>query len=124
MKLEEILVSEVVDLTSLKTFFATDRIMLIEIIEVFLSDTTTKISILEKNIFKPNYQDVKDICIYLKSSFGLMGINCMNEITELELLSENDESDIISKEKLNHVVLTTKESLTEYKTILDKLKSL
>ena len=124
MELEKILSSEVVDLTSLKSFFASDRNMLIEIIRVFVSDTTPKIAILERNILKPNYKDVIDICIFLKSSFGLMGINCINEITDLEQLSKNNESDIIIKEKLNHVVLTTKESLTEYKTILDKLKSL
>jgi hypothetical protein len=124
MKLEEILVSEIVDLTSLKSFFASDKIMLTQIIEVFLSDTTPKIAILEKNIFKHNYKDLIDICNFLKPSFGLMGINCINEITDLEQLSKNDESDIIIKEKLNQVVLTSKESLTEYKTILDKLKSL
>ena len=124
MELEEILSSEVVDLTSLKSFFASDRNMLIEIIRVFVSDTKLKVTQLEENILKLNYEQIIEISQFLKSSYGLMGINCINEITDLEQLSKNNESDIIIKEKLNHVVLTTKESLTEYKTILDKLKSL
>ena len=50
MKLEEILVSEVIDLTSLKTFFATDRIMLIEIIEVLFFVSKSRRALLDINL--------------------------------------------------------------------------
>lgn len=124
MELEKILTSEVVDLTSLKSFFASDKEMLIELITVYLSDTTPRIATLEKSISKLNYEDVRNICHFLKSSFGLMGVNCLDEVAALEQLAKNNESDAIIKDKLSYVVPVCKESLTEYKIILDKLKSL
>ena len=124
MELEKILTSEVVDLTSLKSFFASDKEMLIELITVYLSDTTPRIATLENSISKLNYEDVRNICHFLKSSFGLMGVRCLDEVAALEQLAKNNESDAIIKDKLSYVVPVCKESLTEYKIILDKLKSL
>lgn len=124
MELEKILTSEVVDLTSLKSFFASDKDMLIELITVYLSDTTPRIATLENSISNLNYEDVRSICHFLKSSFGLMGVSCLDEVAALEQLAKNNESDAIINDKLSYVVPICKESLIEYKIILDKLKSL
>ena len=40
--------------------------------------------ILEKSLTKIDYSAIKDISHFLKSSFALMGIRCLNEIIELE----------------------------------------
>lgn len=124
MELEKILTSDVVDLTSLKSFFASDKGMLIQLINVYLSDTTPRIATLEKSISSVNYEDVRGICHFLKSSFGLMGISCLEEITNLEQLAKNNESEILIKEKLNQVIPICKESITEYKTILTRLEAI
>lgn len=124
MELEKILTSDIVDLTSIKSFFATDKDMLIQLIGVYISDTTPRINTLEKSIIDVNYEDVRGICHFLKSSFGLMGISCLNEIANLEQLAKDNEIEAIIKDQLRFVVPVCKESITEYKMILDKLKAL
>lgn len=124
MELEKILTSEVVDLTSLKSFFASDKDMLTQLIGVYLSDTTPRIATLEKSISSVNYEDVRGICHFLKSSFGLMGISCLEEITALEQLAKQNESETIIKEKLSSVIPVCKESLKEYQFILQQLEAL
>jgi HPt (histidine-containing phosphotransfer) domain-containing protein len=124
MELEKILTSEIVDLTSLKSFFASDKDMLIQLIGVYLSDTTPRIATLEKSITTVNYDDVRSICHFLKSSFGLMGVGCLEEITTLEQLAKQNEREALIKEKLTYVIPICKESLTEYQLILDKLEKL
>lgn len=124
MELEKILTSEVVDLTSLKSFFASDKDMLIQLINVYLSDTTPRISTLEKSLKTVNYKDVIDICHFLKSSLGLMGISCLDDIATLEQLAKQNESEAIIQEKLNKAIPVCKESIAEYTSILEKLQTL
>jgi HPt (histidine-containing phosphotransfer) domain-containing protein len=124
MEIEKILTSNVVDLTSIKSFFASDKDMIIELISVYLSDTTSRVATLEENIKTLNYDEVKNICHFLKSSFGLMGVKCLDEIATLEKLAQNNESEAIIKEHLNFVVPICKESIVEYKLILNKLEAL
>jgi HPt (histidine-containing phosphotransfer) domain-containing protein len=124
MELEKILTSKVVDLTSIKSFFANDKDMLIQLITVYLSDTTPRVATLEENIESVNYEDVRGICHFLKSSFGLMGISCLETITRLEQQAKGNESEALIKDGLKKVVPICKESITEYKTILGKLEAL
>ena len=124
MDIETILTSNVVDLSSIKTFFASDKEMIIELIGVYLSDTTSRVDTLEQNIKTLNYSEVKSICHFLKSSFGLMGVKCLDEIAALEKLAQNNESETIIKEQLNFVVPICKASIVEYKLILNKLEAL
>jgi HPt (histidine-containing phosphotransfer) domain-containing protein len=124
MELEKILTSEVVDLTSIKSFFANDKDMLIQLITVYLSDTTPRVATLEKSIKTVNYEDVRGICHFLKSSFGLMGISCLEAVAALEQQAKNKESEAIIKERLNYIIPICKESITEYKAILSKLEAL
>ncbi len=84
MNIQEILTSNIVDSTSLKEYFATDKGFLIQLIGVYISDTTPRIATLEESITTVNYESVRNICHFLKSSFGLMGVKCLDEITELE----------------------------------------
>ncbi|MBU3010057.1 hypothetical protein KO506_01410 [Polaribacter vadi] len=124
MEIEKILTSNVVDLSSIKSFFANDKDMLIQLIGVYLSDTTPRIETLEASLLDVNYEDVRSICHFLKSSFGLMGISCLEEVANLELLAKDQESPEVIKEKLNNIIPICKESLVEYKLILDKLEVL
>jgi hypothetical protein len=124
MEIEKILTSNVVDLTSIKSFFATDKDMLIQLIGVYLSDTIPRVDTLENSIAIINYDDVKNICHFLKSSFGLMGVRCLDEIAALEKQAQNNESETIIKERLSYVVPICKESIVEYKMILGKLEAL
>ena len=124
MEIEKILTSNVVDLTSIKSFFATDKDKLIQLIGVYLSDTIPRVDTLENSIAIINYDDVKNICHFLKSSFGLMGVRCLDEIAALEKQAQNNESETIIKERLSYVVPICKESIVEYKMILSKLEAL
>tara|TARA_B100000795_G_C22805611_1_gene444669 strand:- start:5428 stop:5832 length:405 start_codon:yes stop_codon:yes gene_type:complete len=124
MNIQEILTSNIVDSTSLKEYFATDKGFLIQLIGVYISDTTPRIATLEESITTVNYESVRNICHFLKSSFGLMGVKCLDEITELEEQARSKVSEEIIKEKLNFVIPICKESIVEYKLILDRLKTL
>lgn len=124
MPIETILTSNIVDLTSIKNFFASDKDTLIQLIEVYLTDTAPRIETLEKSLIEVDYDTVKSICHFLKSSFGLMGVSCLEEITAIEKQAQNNENAAIIKENLNYIIPICKESLVEYKSILDKLKAL
>lgn len=124
MEIETILTSDVVDLTSIKGFFALDKDMLIELIGVYLSDTTPRVETLEKSVTRLDYDAVRSICHFLKSSFGLMGVNCLEEVGALEKQAQNNESEIVIKEKLKYILPIIKESIIEYKMILNKLEAL
>ncbi len=124
MEIQKILTSDVVDLTSLKEFFSSDKDSLIQLIGVYLSDTTPRIDTLEKSISSVNYEDVRSICHFLKSSLGLMGVNCLDEVAELEKQAQRDEPEDIIKERLSYAVPILRESITEYKQILEKLEAL
>lgn len=124
MDIQTILVSEVVDLTSLKGFFASDKDALTQIINVYLTDTEPRINTLEENLQTVDYPTIKSISHFLKSSFGLMGIECTNEIAELEKMADNQEDEEVIKERLNYVIPICRESITEYRKILAKLEAL
>lgn len=124
MEIETILTSDVVDLTSIKGFFASDKDMLIQLIGVYLSDTTPRLETLEKSVRRLDYDAVRSICHFLKSSFGLMGVNCLEEVGALEKQAQNNESEIVIREKLKYILPIIKESISEYKMILNKLEAL
>lgn len=124
MDIEKILTSEIVDLSSIKSFFSTEKEALIELISVYISDTAPKIEILEKSMTQVDYGAVKSTCHFLKSSFGLMGIKCFEEVATLEKLAENRESEAIIVKNLTYIVPICKESIEEYQRILTQLQSL
>ena len=124
MDIQKILTSDVVDLTSLKDFFSSDKDSLIQLIGVYLSDTTPRVETLDASITNVDYDAVRSICHFLKSSLGLMGVSCLNEIAELEKQAQNNEPEEVIKDRLNYVVPICKASLVEYKIILDKLEAL
>jgi HPt (histidine-containing phosphotransfer) domain-containing protein len=124
MDIQKILTSNVVDLTSLKDFFSSDKDTLIQLIGVYISDTSPRIDTLEKSIITLDYDAVKSICHFLKSSLGLMGVNCLDEIAELEKQAQRNEPEEVITERLRYVVPICKDSITEYGIILTKLKAL
>lgn len=124
MDIESILNSEIVDLSSLKSFFASDKDALIQIIQVYISDTEPRGISLEENINNIDYPTIKSVSHFLKSSFGLMGIKCATEIAELEKMAESRASEEEINKSLNFIVPIIKESIDEYKAILEKLEQL
>tara|TARA_B110000091_G_C13755113_1_gene449502 strand:+ start:104 stop:478 length:375 start_codon:yes stop_codon:yes gene_type:complete len=124
MVIQEILTSSIVDLTSLKEYFSTDKDLLIKLIGVYISDTGPRIDILEESLTNIDYESVKSICHFLKSSFGLLGIKCLDEISALEKQAQKKESEVIIQEKLNFVLPICRESIVEYKLILARLEAL
>jgi|TARA_B110000116_G_scaffold10995_1_gene8999 HPt (histidine-containing phosphotransfer) domain-containing protein len=124
MVIQEVLTSSIVDLTSLKEYFSTDKDSLIQLIGVYISDTTPRIDILEESLTNVDYEAVKSICHFLKSSFGLLGIKCLDEISALEKQAQKKESEVIIQEKLNFVLPICRESIVEYKLILARLEAL
>jgi len=124
MEIENILTSEVVDLTSIKSFFATDKDALMQLIEVYINDTSPRLSKLENNVEQVDYEDVRGISHFFKSSFGLMGVKCASDIAELEKLAQNKEDEKVIKDKLNYILPICKNSVVEYSRILDDLRAL
>ena len=124
MEIEKVLTSDVIDLSSLKSFFASDKDSLIQLITVYLSDTTPRTIVLEYSITNVNYEDVRSICHFLKSSLGLMGVKCLHEIANLEKLAQAREPESAIIEQLKLVIPILKNSTEEYKKILEKLKAL
>jgi HPt (histidine-containing phosphotransfer) domain-containing protein len=124
MQIENILISEVVDLTSLKSFFSTDKDSLIQLVTVYLSDTQPRLKLLKKSIITVNHEEVRSICHFLKSSLGLMGISCLEEITLLEKKAQNLDTEPAIKESLKYITTVLEDSIIEYQRILDQLKAL
>lgn len=124
MDIQEILTSHVVDLTSLKEYFSSDKDSLIQLIGVYLTDTTPRVTILEESLTDVDYDAVRSICHFLKSSFGLMGVNCLAEIAALEKQAQNHESEEVIKDRLNFILPICRASITEYKLILSRLEAL
>lgn len=89
MQIENILTSEVVDLSSLKSFFSSDKDSLIQLVTVYLSDTKPRLALLKKSMDKVNYEEVRRICHFLKSSLGLMGVSSLQEVISLEKKAQN-----------------------------------
>lgn len=124
MEIESILKSDVVDLTSIKSFFASDKDMLIQLINVYLSDTNPRLETLEQSLTEVDYEAVRGICHFLKSSFGLMGVSCLEEVAIVEKLAQNNEDETIIKQKLSNIIPVINKSIIEYKIILKKLEAL
>ena len=99
MDIQKVLISNVVDLSSLKEYFASDKDSLIQLIGVYLSDTAPRIDILEESLTKVDYDSVKSICHFLKSSLGLMGVKCLDEIATLEKQAQDNEPEEVIKER-------------------------
>ena len=119
MHTHEVLTSNIIDSNSLKEYFANDKGFLVQLIGVYLIDTTPRTTFLEESITTVNYESVKNTCNFLKLSFGLMSLKCLDEITELEEQAQKKEV-----KKLLFVIPTCKESNIEYKLTLDSLKTL
>ncbi|EAQ41908.1 Hpt domain-containing protein [Polaribacter sp. MED152] len=124
MQIENILTSEVVDLTSLKSFFSSDKDSLIQLVTVYLSDTKPRLALLKKSMDNVNYEEVRSICHFLKSSLGLMGVSCLEEITSLEKRAQNLDPEPIINERLQPITKVLDESIVEYQRILDQLQAL
>jgi HPt (histidine-containing phosphotransfer) domain-containing protein len=124
MDIQNILTSNVVNLNSIKDFFSSDKDMVIQLIEVYLSDTGPRTETLKESLKTVDYVSVKNITHFLKSSLGLMGVDCLKETATLEKLAEAREKEEIIKEKLNFIIPLLDESLVEYQLILGRLKSL
>ncbi len=124
MDIQKILTSDVVDLSSLISFFATDKDSLIQLIDVYVSDTAPRVETLNQSITTVDYEAVRSICHFLKSSLGLMGVSCLNEVAELEKQALNNDPEDVIKAKLQYVVPICQASVAEYQRILDQLKAL
>lgn len=124
MEIKTILKSNLLNLESLKEFFSDDKDLLIELIDAFVSDTSPRIKVLEKSLTDVDYSAVKDISHFFKSSFGLMGINCLDEIDLLEKLAIKKENPKLIIEKLSIVIKATNNGIVEYEDFLNKLKAL
>ncbi|WP_397446102.1 Hpt domain-containing protein [Polaribacter sp. R77954] len=124
MEIDKILTSNVVDVSSVKSFFGTDKDMLIQLINVYLLETTPRLKTLENNLNTLDFEEVRSVCHFLKSSFGLMGISCLEEIIAIEQLTKQHENENLIKEKLRNAIPICKESIVEYKSMLTKLEAL
>ena len=124
MNIQNILISNVVDLTYLKEYFSSNKNSLVRLIGIYLSDTAPRVDILEESLTKIDYDSVKSICHFLKSLFSLMRLNCLDEIAALEKKAQSNESEDVTKEILSYNLPICRESIMEYQLILDRLEAL
>ncbi|MDB9732439.1 hypothetical protein N8387_09000 [Polaribacter sp.] len=85
------LTGNIIDSNSLKEYFANNKGFLVQLIGVYISDKTARTTVLEESITTVNYESVKNTCNFLKLSFGLMSLKCLDEITELEEQAQKKE---------------------------------
>lgn len=121
MALKKAIKSEIVNLSSITEYFSEDNYFLIELIKAYLSDTIPRIDILEKSLKVVDYIELKNVSHFLKSSFGLMGVKCLQEITELEKLADNKAPKKIIHKKLNFIIPICRESIVEYERIFNEI---
>ncbi|MEN8835103.1 MAG: hypothetical protein ABF265_03685 [Polaribacter sp.] len=100
MDIEKILNSSIVDTSSLIGYFSSDKDSLIQLILVYLSDTEPRLETLKKNEETLNYETIRSISHFLKSSLGLMGVRCLNEISELEQKAQDKVAEDTLKKEL------------------------
>lgn len=124
MEIEKILKSSIVDTSSLIGYFSTDKDALIQLISVYLADTEPRLDTLKENEDILNYETVRTISHFLKSSLGLMGVSCLNEISELEKKAIDKAPEDTLKKELIFINTSLQESIIEYKRILNALEAL
>lgn len=124
MKIEKILTSTIVDTSSLIGYFSTDKDSLIQLITVYLSDTEPRVEILKNSEEALDYEAVRSISHFLKSSIGLMGVGCLDEIAALEEKTQHRDAEEGIKKDLVFVNKVLQESVLEYKRILEELEAL
>jgi hypothetical protein len=88
-----------------------------------LEYTTPIIANLKEKITTVNYKYVKNIYHFLKSSFSLMGVKCLDEIIKREKEIQKKEIKNYERE-FQFVIPICKQSIFEYKLSLDRLKTL
>ncbi|MCL7753509.1 hypothetical protein [Polaribacter sp. Z022] len=123
MDFKRFLESKILDLSSIKSFFSDDKELLIELIAVFINDTKPKVKVLENNITNLNFTEVREISHFFKSSFGLMGINCVDDLTILEDLAIKKENPKLITSKLKSVVSLCNKCIVDYESILKNLEN-
>lgn len=124
MEIEKILTSTIVDTSSLIGYFSTDKESLIQLITVYLSDTEPRVEILKNSEEALDYEAVRSIAHFLKSSIGLMGVGCLDEIVALEEKTQHRDAEEEVKKDLVFVNKVLQESVLEYKRILEELEAL
>lgn len=124
MSLNKAIRSDILDLKYIKEYFSEDQHFTIELIEGYLSDTIPKVDILEKNLINLDYDEVKNISHFFKPSFSLMGIKCLQEIIDLEKLAENKAPKNEIYKRINFIIPICRESILEYKRILNEIKTI
>lgn len=88
MEIEEILTSNVVDLSSIKGFFANDKDMLIQLINVYLSDTKPRVETLGNSLDTVNYEDVRSIWSFFKIFFWINGYKLFRRSSKSRITSK------------------------------------
>ncbi|CAM1366393.1 conserved hypothetical protein [Tenacibaculum sediminilitoris] len=113
--------SIIVDLTFLNKTIGNNREGRIMLIKAFLEQSNIKIKMLNEKIHEADFDEIKKITHFLKSSFSFMGLKCAASLSEIENLCEQ-KIDIKKMKHLGHNVTKNYEkSRLEYIKILSKL---
>lgn len=120
--LEKHLTSSIVNLNYINEYLDGEKEPTIKVIQIFIEQAYKIMEKLEKGILSKNYQDIIYTAHFFKSSFTTMGINCYDEIQQIESLGRQNASiDKISK-TLNIMMPKFNEAIQEYESLLDKLR--
>lgn len=113
--------SKVLDLSYLNENLGGNKEMLQQLIELFLNQSPDKIAGLQKSIDEKNFEGIRETAHFLKSSFTIMGLQCKNDLIEIENLSKE-------QRQLDRIAFLSKlvfknyeESVEEYNKIIASL---
>ena len=117
------LTSNIVDLNLLNDCFFGETALQIDVINIFLTETPSKVDSIKSGISEQNHIQIKENAHYLKSTFSTLGVPLNKEYLQLEELARENES----LSKINAVFESTLPTFNkcyqEYERILNELEN-
>ena len=117
------LTSNIVDLNLLNDCFFGETALQIDVINIFLTETPSKVDSIKSGISEQNHIQIKENAHYLKSTFSTLGVPLNKEYLQLEELARENES----LSKINAIFESTLPTFNkcyqEYERILNELKN-
>ncbi len=119
--IENKLTSSIVNLEYLNECFNGDSEISAQVIDIFLKQADEIINRLKEGVQNKDYKEITYTSHFFKTSFTTMGVNCLENVYEIETLSRNHEPIERISDALNRMLPSYNEAIEEYETILKKL---
>lgn len=117
------LTSNIVDLNLLNDCFFGETSLQIDVINIFLKETPSKVEAIKFGITEQNHTQIRENAHYLKSTFSTLGVPLNKEYLQLEELARENESLNNINAIFESTLPTFNKCYQEYERILNELKN-